>query len=159
MIDVTKIRGRMAEQGVTDEKLARELKLSVGKLLGKFEGWSVMTLDEAEKIAEVLEISDERFAEYFFKDCEIPRTSCAQCKAPARSRKNRVYPNLYSEQKKRGLTNADVAAAVGMHPATYGVKCRNGRFRVSEARALCQLFNADFDYLFEPAENSGTVAQ
>lgn len=159
MIDVAKIRGRMAELKITNEKLARELKLSVGKLRGKLEGWSVMTLDEAEKIAEVLEISDERFGEYFFKDCEIPRSSCVQRKAPACSRKNRVYPNLYAEQKKRGFTNADVAAAIGMHPATYGVKCRNGRFRVSEARALCQLFNADFNYLFEPADSGGTVAQ
>lgn len=159
MIDVAKLRRRMAEQGVTDEKLARELKLPVGKLSGKFEGWNIMTLDEAERIAEVLEISDEQFAEYFFKDCEIPQSSCAQRKAPACSRKNRVYPNLYAEQKKRGFTNADVAAAIGMHPATYGVKCRNGRFRVSEARALCQLFNADFNYLFEPADSVGTVAQ
>ena len=70
-----------------------------------------------------------------------------------------MYPNLKAEQARKGYSNGFVAEKLGMSRSNYETKCRNGRFRVSEARALCQLFNADFDYLFEPADNSGAVAQ
>lgn len=60
-----------------------------------------------------------------------------------------MYPNLKAEQARNGYSNGFVAEKLGMSRSNYETKCRNGRFRVSEARILCQLFNADFNYLFE----------
>lgn len=70
-----------------------------------------------------------------------------------------MYPNLKAEQARKGYSNGYVAEKLGMSRSNYETKCRNGRFRVSEARALCQMFDADFNYLFEPADNGGAVAQ
>ena len=69
-----------------------------------------------------------------------------------------MYPNLKAEQARKGYSNGYVAEKLGMSRSNYETKCRNGRFRVSEARVLCQMFDADFNYLFEPVDGKEVPA-
>lgn len=67
-----------------------------------------------------------------------------------------MFPNLKAEQARRGHTNQFVGEYLGMSRGNYENKLRTGRFRVNEAKKLCQLYGCDFNYLFaaEP-ENRG----
>ena len=65
----------------------------------------------------------------------------------------RMYPNLNAEQKRRGLTNRQTAAAIRMKTSTFEYKKRAHRFLANECLRLCQLFHCSFDYLFETKEH------
>ena len=67
-----------------------------------------------------------------------------------------VFPNLKAEQARQGHTNQFVGAYLGMSRSNFENKLRTGRFRVKEAKKLCELYGCDFNYLFADApENRG----
>ena len=60
-----------------------------------------------------------------------------------------MFPNLQAEQARLGLTNSQVATAIGTNRNTYEQKKRSGRFTAIDCRKLCNFFNCKFEYLFE----------
>ena len=66
MLNVSKIRGRMAELGVTQKEIAKEMNLAAPTVSKKLNQIRPMNLDEAEKLAQILKISNNEFGEYFF---------------------------------------------------------------------------------------------
>lgn len=66
MLNVSKIRGRMAELGVTQKEIAKEMNLAAPTISQKLNQIRPMNLDEAEKLAQILKISNNEFGEYFF---------------------------------------------------------------------------------------------
>lgn len=59
-----------------------------------------------------------------------------------------MFPNLKAEQARRGHTNQFVGEYLGMSRSNFENKVRTGRFRVNEAKKLCELYERDFNYLF-----------
>lgn len=59
-----------------------------------------------------------------------------------------MFRNIRAEQARIGMTNEEMAKALGISRPTYENKKRTGKFTASEAAALCKLFNVSFDYLF-----------
>ena len=70
-----KLKGKMAEQGVSQEKLARLLGITPQALNAKINGRSQFTLGEAVKITELLSIKDP--VDIFFNPC-VPKTQQTQ---------------------------------------------------------------------------------
>lgn len=75
MINTNKIKGRMAELGITQKVLAKALKISPSTVSQKINNVRPMDLSEAEIMTEILKIQSDEFAEYFF--CN----TVAQCNA------------------------------------------------------------------------------
>lgn len=59
-----------------------------------------------------------------------------------------MFPNLKAEQARAGMTNQTVADLLKITRVTYESKKKSGKFSVDESKALCRIFNCDFDYLF-----------
>lgn len=66
MINTNKIKGRMAELGITQKDLAKALKISPPTVSQKINNVRPMDLSEAEIMTEILKIQSDEFAEYFF---------------------------------------------------------------------------------------------
>lgn len=66
MINSKKMKGRMVEMGVTQKDIAKQLGVAAPTVSQKINNVRPMDLDEAEKIADMLGISDFEFREYFF---------------------------------------------------------------------------------------------
>lgn len=66
MLNVDKIRGRMSELRITQQDVAKALNLAAPTVSQKLNRVRPMDLDEAEKLAELLGITNEQFGEYFF---------------------------------------------------------------------------------------------
>lgn len=66
MLNVNKIRGRMAEMRLTQKDVAEALGIAVPTASQKLNRIRPMDLDEAEKLAALLKLGDENFGEYFF---------------------------------------------------------------------------------------------
>lgn len=66
MINTRKIKGRMAERGLTQKDVAKALQIAQPTANQKINNVRSMDLDEAEKLAELLEISAVEFPTYFF---------------------------------------------------------------------------------------------
>lgn len=66
MVNSLKIKGKIVEQDTTISKLAAEMGLSAYSLGQKIGGKSIMTLDEADKLQNLLNIPDCEFKSYFF---------------------------------------------------------------------------------------------
>lgn len=64
MIDVAKLRRRMAKLKLTEKQVVSKAGISCCGL--KLQGIIPLTLDEAEKLAQILEIRDSEFGKYFF---------------------------------------------------------------------------------------------
>lgn len=64
MIDVANLRRRMGELKLTEKQVASKAGISGCRL--KLQGTIPLTLAEAEKLAQILKISDSEFGEYFF---------------------------------------------------------------------------------------------
>lgn len=64
-----------------------------------------------------------------------------------------MFPNLRAEQARRDMTDEKVAQVLNIPRTTYAEKKRSGRFNVSQCKALCVLFNCDFNYLFATNTN------
>ncbi len=66
MLNESKIRGRMAERNITQKEVAAALGVAPATVSQKLNRIRPMNLDEAEKLAVLLGISDEEFGTYFF---------------------------------------------------------------------------------------------
>lgn len=60
------IKTRMAEEGVSQADLARELGIAQPTVCQKINGIRPFYLDEAKKVAEILHIPSADFGKYFF---------------------------------------------------------------------------------------------
>ena len=63
-----KIKARMDELSITQVQLARELGVATPTICQKINNIRPFSLEEAEKVAEVLKIKDKDFGSYFFGD-------------------------------------------------------------------------------------------
>ena len=63
--------------------------------------------------------------------------------------------NLNAEQKRRGLTNEQVADIIGVAENTYIWKKRTGKFFRHEILKLMEFFDCEFDYLFKDSMQGG----
>ena len=66
MLNVNKIRGRLAELNLTQKDVATALGIAPPTASQKLNRVRPMDLDEAEKLAQLLQIKDNEFREYFF---------------------------------------------------------------------------------------------
>lgn len=66
MLNVPKVRGRMAELNLTQKDVAKALDIAASTASQKLNRVRPLDLDEAEKLAKLLGLKDEQFAEYFF---------------------------------------------------------------------------------------------
>lgn len=66
VLNVNKVRGRMAELRITQKDVAEALGIAPSTASQKLNRVRPMDLDEAEKLALLLGLSDEAFGEYFF---------------------------------------------------------------------------------------------
>lgn len=66
MLNVNKVRGRMAELRITQKDVAAALGVATSTASQKLNRIRPMSLDEAEKLAVLLNLSNEAFGEYFF---------------------------------------------------------------------------------------------
>lgn len=66
MLNVDKVRGRMAELRLTQKDVALALGIAVSTASQKLNRVRPMDLDEAEKLAVLLKLEDSQFGSYFF---------------------------------------------------------------------------------------------
>lgn len=66
MLNVPKVRGRMAELDITQKDVATALNIATSTASQKLNRVRPLDLDEAEKLAKLLQLNDDQFAEYFF---------------------------------------------------------------------------------------------
>ena len=66
MLNVDKIRGRMAEMKINQGDVALCLGIARATASQKLNRVRPMDLDEAEKLADLLKIDNAQFGEYFF---------------------------------------------------------------------------------------------
>lgn len=66
LINSNKIKGRMVELGITQKEMAEKMGLAAPTVSQKINNVRPMDLTEAEKIAEILRITENEFGEYFF---------------------------------------------------------------------------------------------
>lgn len=66
MLNTSKIRERMVQLEISDKEVAAALDLSIAVTVKKLNNISVLNLTEAERLAGLLQISDEAFGDYFF---------------------------------------------------------------------------------------------
>lgn len=66
MLNINKIRGRMAELRLTQKDVAEALGIALPTANQKLNRVRPMDLDEAEKLASLLKLQDNDFGEYFF---------------------------------------------------------------------------------------------
>lgn len=66
MLNVRKVRGRLAELGLTQKDVAKALGIAAPTASQKLNCVRPLNLTEAEQLAELLQISDSQFGEYFF---------------------------------------------------------------------------------------------
>lgn len=66
MLNVDKVRGRMAELRLTQKDVAETLGIATPTVSQKLNRVRPMDLDEAEKLATLLLLDDSQFGEYFF---------------------------------------------------------------------------------------------
>ena len=66
MLNGNKIKGRMKELGIVQSDVAKRLNLAEATVSLKLSGKRPMDLDEARDRAEMLDISNEQFGDYFF---------------------------------------------------------------------------------------------
>ena len=68
MVNSRKIKGRMAELGITQKDIADQLNLAAPTVSQKINNIRPMDLGEAERLARILCVREGEFAEYFFWD-------------------------------------------------------------------------------------------
>lgn len=66
MLNTKKIKGRMVELGLLQKDIAAALNIAQTTVSQKINGVRPMTLQEAERMAKVLNIQNNQFGEYFF---------------------------------------------------------------------------------------------
>lgn len=73
MLNVNKVRGRLAELGLTQKDVAKTLGIAQSTASQKLNMSRPFYLDEAEKLASLLQLSDSQFGEYFFSSAVAQR--------------------------------------------------------------------------------------
>lgn len=68
MINSNKIKGRMAELGITQKDVSKALDIAPPTVSQKINNVRPMDLNEAEALAKMLKIQPGEFAKYFFSD-------------------------------------------------------------------------------------------
>lgn len=66
MVNSNKIKGRMKELGLTQADVAHELGIATPTANQKINNVRYFTLDEAEKLSNLLQITLAEFGDYFF---------------------------------------------------------------------------------------------
>lgn len=66
MINTNKIKGRLAELGLTQKDVSKALNIAQPTANQKINNVRPMDLNEAEKLAILLQITSAQFNEYFF---------------------------------------------------------------------------------------------
>ena len=66
MLNIAKVRGRMAELKLSQKDVAEALGIAVSTASQKLNRVRPMDLDEAEKLATLLKLEDNQFGDYFF---------------------------------------------------------------------------------------------
>ena len=66
MVNGRKIKGRMKEKNLSQEAVAKQMEMAQSTFNQKINNIRGMSLDEANKLSEILEISDVEFRTYFF---------------------------------------------------------------------------------------------
>lgn len=66
MVNSNKIKGRMKELGLTQADVAHELGIATPTASQKINNVRYFTLDEAEKLSNLLQITLAEFGDYFF---------------------------------------------------------------------------------------------
>ncbi len=66
MLAVNKLKGKVAEQGLTLTALAKEIGLDYSSLYRRLEGQVSFTVSDVEKITKVLHLRDEDIVNIFF---------------------------------------------------------------------------------------------
>lgn len=65
-----------------------------------------------------------------------------------------MFKNLNAEQARKGLSNSDTAALLGISRVSYENKKKSGKFTTTEIKKLCTYFGCRFEYLFSTEEQS-----
>ena len=65
-----------------------------------------------------------------------------------------IRDSLEAEQKRKGMTDAEVAEYLGISRITYGAKKKNGSFNRLQIVKLLKLFDCNFEYLFATDDQS-----
>lgn len=68
MLNVDKVRGRLAELRLTQKDVASALGIAPATASQKLNRVRPMDLDEAEKLATLLQLDASQFGEYFFAE-------------------------------------------------------------------------------------------
>ena len=66
MLNTRKIKARMKELGLTQADVGDKLGLAPATVSQKINGSRPMTVEEADKLAVILSISDQEYGAYFF---------------------------------------------------------------------------------------------
>ncbi len=66
MPNTDKIKQRMADLGITQAELAKNLGIAVPTICQKINNIRPFSLEEAERVAAILKIKDREFGTYFF---------------------------------------------------------------------------------------------
>ena len=59
-----------------------------------------------------------------------------------------MFPNLLGQKAARKLTDADMAAIIGVSRNAYQQKVKSGRFTALDCKKFCNYFGKSFAYLF-----------
>lgn len=65
MINTDKIKGRMREMRLSQDDVAKQMRIAQSTLCQKINGSRPMNLDEANELSRILKISDDKFPIYF----------------------------------------------------------------------------------------------
>lgn len=63
-----------------------------------------------------------------------------------------MFPNLLGQKAVHKMTDADMAAVIGVSRTAYQNKISSGRFYPDECKKLCDFFGKSFAYLFASDE-------
>lgn len=66
MVNTNKIKGRLAELGLTQKDVSKVLNIAQPTANQKINNIRPMDLEEAEKLATLLQINPDEFSNYFF---------------------------------------------------------------------------------------------
>ena len=66
MPNTDKIKKRMSEIGMTQAELAKEIGIATPTMCQKINNIRPFSLEEAERVADILKIDDKDFGKYFF---------------------------------------------------------------------------------------------
>lgn len=68
MFNYSKLKGKMKEKGITQEKLSEMIGIDKSTLSLKLNNQALLNQDEINKITKILKIPAKEIKEYFFKE-------------------------------------------------------------------------------------------